>query len=93
MRIAKLTHPVKNDEFVSWLRSVAGQHFMGLLVAYHRQELEMLQAQALRKGDTECLKGEVMGLARFLKPFDFLADTATETDDKSDTATGTAKEL
>lgn len=92
MQAAKLNHPIGDEEFVSWLKSVGTEYFMGLLVKYHRQELEGLKNEALRPGDTENKKGQVMGLTRFLKPFEFLAETETDTGDKPETETDTAKE-
>ena len=90
MQDAKLTHPIEDEEFLSWLKSVASRHHMGRLVAFYRQELERLKTLALQEGDTEHMKGQVVGLTRFLKPFNFLADTVTGTGDKPDTETETA---
>ena len=79
MSDVKLTHPIHDDEFISWLKTPMVEYQMGRLLAFYNQELEMLKGCALRRGDTEIAKGEVMGLSRFLKPFTNLADTETET--------------
>ena len=85
-------HPIKDEEFVSWLKQPASKYFIGLLVAFHRQEHKTLVRDALEPGNTDHLKGEIKGLARFLKPFEFLAETETDTGSIPETETDTAKE-
>ena len=75
----RLTHPIHDDDFVLWLKTPMAEYQMGRLLAFYKQELETLKICALRRGDTEIAKGEVMGLSRFLKPFTNLADTETGT--------------